>query len=100
MRYLLTLLIFCGMVTFLYATEEKQFPPPAATMPVDVRNYFQTIVRHLNNISHITVSPSTINGRPGDLIHATYGGNERLCVNTGSGPSTTTTWKCITLGAP
>ena len=94
MRYLLTLGIFCGLVSWLYAGELPA-PPPLKGEPVEEQKYMHDIYRHHNNLVRVTSNPNGSRlGDPNDLILYNNGGSFKFCVNTGTGPGTTTTWRC------
>lgn len=98
---LLWVLVMYVTGKLVYAAEEVKAPPPLPDQPVAEQKYLQELYRHIANCPNITASPATRNGKKGDCVLAVYGGNTKLCLNTGSGPGLSTTWLCSpALAAP
>ncbi len=84
-------------LTLSAAAGELPVPPPLQDQPVSLQKYLKTIYNNWMNAPHYsTGNPNAVrNGTPGDVLWATFGGSDRICLCTGSGPGASTAWKCV-----
>lgn len=104
-RFMLLLLLVLFTIHLLYAGQIAAPPPlpseDTAELSQSVQLYLRSLYDNFHNETIVTANPNgSRRGRRGDTVVATFGGTERFCWNTSTGPSEGTTWVCATGSAP
>ena len=76
---------------------------PRNVPPIDdtlLRNFLKSLSDHLNTLECLTADPNgSVLGVHGEVKCATFGGDDYVCMNVGTGPSKTTEWTCLNIGS-
>ena len=73
----------------------RNVPPLDDTL---LRNFLKSLSDHLNTLECLTADPNgSVLGVHGELKCASFGGDDYVCMNTGTGPSKTTEWTCVNI---